>query len=431
MKIHQTHLQYSIRNCQSQPKKQQSGFALIIVLLLVVVGSIIVASQSKITRTDMKVAHNNQLGVQALAVAEAGIYHTFRTIFDSTNLDNELKDLGIKGAMEDIGNPVDLDGDGTPDHQFEAFGGTAADGYFVRVEDNFDDTPNDTTSDQDETINIISIGRLATAERTIKARMRRDPVFPGLFGITGVFMNGNTTINSYKPSKGLGARNNADVGSNGTVTMSGGSLDVKGSVSVPTTGTINDPHNTITGKEITDADPLIFPSVPACGGPYSDGTGITQTDGGGVPVVIDGVDLALNGNLNISGGDISFAAGTYCLNRLSITSSATLTINGAVTLNLVGDSSLTGGGVVNNTSDAKDLRINVSPTGINFSILGGAQMFAYLYAPDSTINITGNSDFYGRAIGNIINVLGNTTFHVDETFVLGEMKLVSWREVKD
>ena len=58
-------------------------------------------------------------------------------------------------------------------------------------------------------------------------------------------------------------------------------------------------------------------------------------------------------------------------------------------------------------------------------------MFAYLYAPDSTINITGNSDFYGRAIGNIINVLGNTTFHVDETFVLGEMKLVSWREVKD
>lgn len=49
------------------------------------------------------------------------------------------------------------------------------------------------------------------------------------------------------------------------------------------------------------------------------------------------------------------------------------------------------------------------------NISGNANLYADIYAPNSPINVSGNGQFYGRAIGKSFSISGNAGFHYDES----------------
>ena len=163
---------------------QKGSAALVVVLLLATIGLTLTLNRSMSSKTELKIAHNDLLGKQALAAAEAGLRHAAKLIGDDAvdGLNDELENDGTGGAgsgMEDFGEvtpevcPADVGGK----FRFKAFGGESDDGYCVQVQDNFDETtaPNDRNSDVDGHVKLIAIGIKATARRRVEAMFNPDP----------------------------------------------------------------------------------------------------------------------------------------------------------------------------------------------------------------------------------------------------------------
>jgi hypothetical protein len=70
------------------------------------------------------------------------------------------------------------------------------------------------------------------------------------------------------------------------------------------------------------------------------------------------------------------------------------------------------------------------------TITGSTGFYGGIYAPDATINITGNADVFGSIVARQVNLTGSATIHYDEamtdvTDISNEYSrtLVSWREL--
>lgn len=192
----------SILTSHAFPRRQR-GAALILVLLLsmVCIASGLVAAS--IAQTEMKVAHNDLLGHQALAIAEAGISHGLRLVASDSadGLSDELRLAGDSGLGQ-LGDRSRTLDDGT--YRFRAFGGDqsadSSDGYYVRAVDNFDEPmtalANDPLTDVDRSIVLVSIGRIGTAERRVEVRIGMKAGGPDCALVTegSLTISGNPTI---------------------------------------------------------------------------------------------------------------------------------------------------------------------------------------------------------------------------------------------
>jgi Flp pilus assembly protein TadG len=121
---------------------------------------------------------------------------------------------------------------------------------------------------------------------------------------------------------------------------------------------------------------------------------------------------------NINGGPLTLGSGStntnyYALN-FTIPSGQTLTINGPVTVYVNGNITLAG-----TVNTYQNLPTNftiraMSSAGVQIQ---NTTLYADIYAPQSPINISppgGGLNFYGRLIGQTLNVGGNANLHYDE-----------------
>lgn len=406
---------------------RQRGVALVTVIIFVAIAAAIGIGTMSSSRTNQMVAHNDTTGKQALFVAEAGINDSFARIksnysgaaFLTAMFDTELANGGTAGVLTGVGSLVDLDNAGV-NYRFANFGGAGAgDGYFVKVVDNFDEVPNDATTDADRWIELVSVGRIGTARREIRARVQGISTGWGLYGKDKVTITGDSITDSFDPNSGpydpLTAEENGNVGSNGDIEITGGASYIHGDATA--SGSVTAPGQ-VSGNATDGAPPQTLPSVLPCS-PYSDGTG-----------VVSGSYNPATGELLGDGGNpvVELNPGTHCFSSLTLTGTAILTVSGPTEIYLTGDSDLTGGGVVNTTGNADDLQILSS--GDSLVIAGSVNAFMEVYAPDTIVDILGGSQLTGSIVGQEVTLSGTTEFHYDESLAdSSNFVLTAWREV--
>jgi RHS repeat-associated protein len=122
-----------------------------------------------------------------------------------------------------------------------------------------------------------------------------------------------------------------------------------------------------------------------------------------------------HGDLTVSGGQAAtLANGTYCLHKVTLSGGSTLTVNGAVLINLTGQLSASGGTFVNTTSRPTNLQISSSYTGNNgVTLSGGTNAYLKVLAPGTSITLSGGSPIFGALVGKTLTVSGNSVIHYD------------------
>lgn len=409
--------------------QQQDGNALVQVLLLTTVLYGLVTFGSRTARTEVQIATNQLLSKQALDIAEAGLNHAFDVIRTGGPVyDDELGNGGAGGSLANLGSLVALDGN---NYRFRAFGGGANDGYYVRVVDNYDEQTgaNDPTIDKDGAITVISRGRIGGAERVINATLANDPLLKHtLFGKDGVTFTGDSYIDSFDsrvgPYGSVTPNANGHVRSNGAISLSGTGTSIRGDATAGTT--VSEGTGTITGAVTENAPPLSFPPVSHCS-PPSSGAGISGTGNWSYDIY--------GGSLQVSGGDITLAEGTYCFSSVSFLAQSSLTVSGPVKIYLNGSWDTSAGSIVNTTTLPANLQIfaHTHDSHGNIKFAGGAQAFMSIYAPNATITLTGGTNYYGAIVGGRITVNGGTHIHYDEslgTIPSGNVLMSNWHEVR-
>lgn len=260
-----------------------------------------------------------------------------------------------------------------------------------------------------------------TAKKTVKVKVFPHALFNnGLFGTSSVSISGNSVIDSYDSSIGpyspITARANADVGTNGILSISDNAV-VKG-------------------------DALIGPNGSASGVTQANVTG--EIFYSGEEVELAEVELpdylaALSslGDLTIGGqNEVTLPSGNYRYENISVTGQSALTISantnlyvstsftvagqamvitqGAVEIYLGGDGSFAGKGIVNETGLPNNLEIYGLGDDTSLSFGGLNDFYGTIYAPDSTIYMGGNATYFGAVAGSSITLGGNNAFHYDE-----------------
>lgn len=146
------------------------------------------------------------------------------------------------------------------------------------------------------------------------------------------------------------------------------------------------------------------------------------------PVVLNGVDMTNdNGLINPKhwdkgvlspNGELLLTAGTYYLAKgMSFSTRGSIRTQGKVKIIMGGISTVSGKGIVNDTSVPGNLRIEmVAGSSANFS--GNSQFFADIYGPESTITINGNAGYFGAVFAQTLALSSNNAFiHGDEALI--------------
>jgi hypothetical protein len=428
----------------------QKGAAFFAVILLTALLLSLGIFGTRTGQIELAIAGNDLQAKRALQAAEAGLSHAFTLIRDrdanglngaSDGFDDELSASGTGGALALLGSRITLNGRA---YSFARFGGDAsADGYYVRAADNYDETNglNDPSADADFRIRLISRGRIDAAERVVEAVVERDHAFQCVLCGNGDFaavpadvdLVGPIDTDSYNSDDGAydpgtaGARGH--IQSNGNIALNGApSLPITVRGNVTARGSIAEGLEVdITGTTTELAAPVEYLPVAPCGPPFPPNDGIT----GGL------YTQALGTVVNTDANEvIDLAPGDYCFSRIDMGGSSSLRVSGLTRIYLTEPSTIRG--LVNTTNVAANLRIYSSvrspdvatpPPGLE--IIGGAQVAAAIYAPESVVTFTGISDFYGAAVGAVLPNVGIARLHYDEALERPGVRLIAWRELRN
>ena len=284
-------------------------------------------------------------------------------------------------------------------------------------------------------------------------RLTQESIFQfALFGDLNLDVSGSAITDSFDSSLGpynddpndpdYNKGHNGDIGTNsdqvGGVEFTGSSLFVDGQVAVGY-GAL-DPYAVVEGY---DPDFVTGGTDP----PSDTQDIISQGTEFPMPSVIVPVGLTCIDHevgssdtevLSPTGGENG--DGVYCFNNLSLNGGATLTTTGFVTVYVTGVFTAKGNSLIGNPSDPTQLLMKMSSTGdveLEPGVLTGTTGFyGALYAPDSTINISGNAEIFGSVIAQEINVTGNAAIHYDESITeIDEVsntfttERLTWREI--
>jgi len=128
------------------------------------------------------------------------------------------------------------------------------------------------------------------------------------------------------------------------------------------------------------------------------------------------------GNVSITGSAaITLQAGTYNMNSLTITGSASLIMpaSGNVVINILGSGSsapltLTGSSVANNGGVPSDFTVVYAGTQ-PITLTGSQSMFVSVYAPNAAATITGSASIYGSVVCKTANLTGSASLAYDSS----------------
>jgi len=396
---------------------------MILVISLMILALLLGAGVGAIVsmQTDLRTSSNLKTGKQAFYIADAGVNRAWKEL-DDGNGTNDFDSLS--GSVTLYSNVSYASGSYTVTAEVQHPGSSTQPIIPKRVKV--------TSTGCYPGVTGTGSCPAGSAKVVIEAEFRRESLFNcAACGKDSVSISGGATTDSYDSRTGAYGGSNVgsdgDVGSNGTVTLTGTGAIVHGDASALSTVTA-------TGGALVDGTttnlkaPIEFPPIShPCGSPY------TYSSGSGISPV--GSYNSSNGQLRGTGSaNVTLANGTYCFSSVDLAGQSTLTVNGSVKIYLTADSNFTGGGVVNTTGLPENLQIFslFSSSSQGISVSGGSQTAMAIYAPDCRVALSGGSNFYGAIVGKSIDISGGTAFHYDkrlEDNVNGEIAMVSWRQV--
>ena len=276
-------------------------------------------------------------------------------------------------------------------------------------------------------------------------QLEAESVFQfALFGKEKVTVEGSAFTDSYNsdpangpytPYPGTGNRgHNGDIGTNseavGGVVFTGDNVWIDGQVALGRDANIppNHPELIVTGY---DPDLVTGGTYPAT----DDQDVLPQTSDFPMPDVVVPADLLPfcdnhtvgTGNnkdetLSTTGGPLGDER--YCYHNLDVKGGGTLTASGPVMIYLTGKLTAEGNTTVGVPSNPTTMLFQVAPTGEarleggqnpdNPNITGDTKFYGALYAPETTITISGNAQVYGSVIARTVKVTGHAVIHYDE-----------------
>ena len=321
---------------------------------------------------------------------------------------------------------------------------------------------------------ILTVGTCATTprgpmiSRCVKVILAGSSMFPAAIVGKGVItLSGNAYIDSFNSTdlnKSTGGlydpterQANGNVASCATIVKSdvfSGSVTIYGTAATGPGGTV-----VMTGN--SSIGPTFDSSLRATSVATGTAKGYIRND---FQVEIPDVTLppSLSYPLTVPGGAIDNSTGTmtsgaWQVSQLSLSGQNTLTISGHVILYVTGEVklsgqssiiitpgstltvyaassvSVTGGGVVNNSTQAIDNQWYGLPSSTSWTLSGGSAWIGTVYAPEADIKMTGNASASGAVVGDTVTYSGTAGFHYDEslaTFGNGNYLVRSWQELK-
>ena len=167
-----------------------------------------------------------------------------------------------------------------------------------------------------------------------------------------------------------------------------------------------------------------------------------------LPLIVGGVayKYVLTGgnyylaNLSISSSEKVLITGpSQLLVNSGVTISGTITVSPGASLQMYvrnGTIGLSGNGVRNETGFAGNFAVWAMPGVSTVSLSGEGQFTGTIYAPNSTLNLSGGGssglDLIGAVVANIVNGSGKYKVHYDEHLQdtgLKNLTVVSWKEI--
>jgi hypothetical protein len=319
------------------------------------------------------------------------------------------------------------------------------------------------SSDVDPVVVSVGFARIPRqtnyTSRTVVALTKRARPPWGFVGKTGVSMNGNPYIDSYNssdPDYSTGGRydplKRSDQAGVGTLETNAGAITATKIYGSAATG----PKGTVVGS-VGDGEYLASNSGQQSGHVFDDfnmaipnaslPTNWSPTLVAPLPGIVDGVyygyilnnrDYEVSGNLNLSKstdsyyingkvriwfkGDFKMSGGPY----VQLGPKATLEIY------MSGSMDLSGKAVMNSSGIPGNCTIYGLPTCTSMKYTGTAEAYCRLYAPNATLTIGGDFDFFGEAIANRLQFSGTAAIHYDEALSTNtgpRLTIVSWEEL--
>jgi hypothetical protein len=145
------------------------------------------------------------------------------------------------------------------------------------------------------------------------------------------------------------------------------------------------------------------------------------------------------GNISMGSGEVFLVTGRA---RILVTGNVNLTGDAAIILTtnatvewyqLGSTVNMGGRGVVNKRGFAKDFQLIGLRTCTSVSYAGSFQFIGTVYAPSSTVILSGSADAYGALVGNSIELSGGMGLHYDEALNSPQkIRFIasSWQEIK-
>ena len=268
-----------------------------------------------------------------------------------------------------------------------------------------------------------------------------------------VWTGGGTTDSYDSSTYAGGAFDNfgANIGTNGSLTESGASTQIAGSLATPRTGVGNCSTGSVTAwdlngqgkllggvqelpQEVTYPTPVVpGPQVGTLGDfdvPKNGAGNYVNLPADVAPAVGPRTygDVDVNGTLHLSSGE------PYYFNTLDLSSGGTLRVDpgpvviyitdtdpGIIPLDLRGGAmTFTGGNY-----DPSMLQIIYAGTA-KLRLTGNATGMGLIYAPNATVDMGGNGDFYGSVIAKFVDNSGGAKLHYDRRLGQRPMMLGAW-----
>lgn len=391
-------------------RKSESGVVLIVCMILLVMLAIIGAASLTTSNTEMDISGNEKYSTEAFYLADAGVEKSLAILkFDRSWRDGFAAESLGKGKFD------------------------------VAVYDS------NTYANLGENLMLRSTGRVGQSKTTIEAilspRYRTILSYAG-FGGNSFDMNGGGMIDSYDSDSGsyasqaingpddkgyTFANDNAKVGSNGLARLDGNAV-IHGDVQTSMSGTFDIGSNvSLYGDTLRNPAAIPTDSIPASDLADAEAANAASTSMAlSGSATYDPVTNALNSPG--TGDTIIFNSGTYYFTSANIKGTVIIPSGADVVIYVDGIWDSGGGCLVNASGSAQSLLIHT--TGSEFTIAGGSQVVAAVYAPYALVKVTGGSDFFGSLIGNSFYNGGGTSLHFDEALLRqGERQYLAGYEI--
>ena len=230
--------------------------------------------------------------------------------------------------------------------------------------------------------------------------------------VNGITVSGGSAVDSRNPVTDAVVANPSSVAVNTpgqTISVSGGS-SIAGSafvgpgastslISVTGGSSIAGTLGTLSGA--VPLTPVTLPSDPSAlpSGGATSGATVNYTAGAFGDVVVDG------------GATLNLAPGSYVFKSLTVSGGGQLAITGGVQIFIQSGLNVNVGSLLNPTKNPNNMKFLIAAGAVDIN--SGGTSYGVFYAPTSPVSLTGNGTIYGNLIGESLLINSGSHLHYD------------------